>query len=48
MKYEDSGNKLTVVVATVETQKKAFHVAGSHSMLEEKPIILNERHHKNE
>lgn len=48
MKYEDSRSKLTVVVASVETQKKAFHVAESHSMLEEKPIILNEWHHKNE
>lgn len=45
---EDSRSKLTVVVATVQTQKKAFHIAESNSVLEEKPIILQERRHKNE
>lgn len=37
-----------MLVATVQTQKKTFHIAENHSVLEEKPIILKERHHKNE
>lgn len=31
----------------VQSQKKAFHIAEGHSVLEEKPVILKERHHTN-
>lgn len=35
-----------MVVATVQTQKQAFHIAESHTVLQEKTIRSKERHHK--